>query len=93
MIWQDIVISGGQLILLIALLPSVFGSDKPAFSTSLTTGIVLIVFGVAFATLSLWYTAFSTFFISAVWFVLAIQKYTIAKKVTEINTGDVREKN
>ena len=79
MTWQDIVLSIGQWIFVIALLPSVFGKDKPAFSSSLITGAVLAVFAFTFATLSLWVSAFSTSLVSITWFVLAAQKYLIQK--------------
>ena len=79
MAWQDIVLSVGQWVFIIALLPSVFGKDKPAFSSSVITGGVLGVFALTFATLSLWVSAFSTTLVSITWFVLAVQKYLIQK--------------
>jgi len=79
MAWQDVVFSIGQWIFIIALLPSVFGKDKPAFSSSVITGSVLGVFALTFATLSLWVSAFSTTLVSITWFVLAVQKYLIQK--------------
>ena len=80
MIWQDIVLSVGQWIFILALLPSVLGKDKPAFATSLTTGIVLAVFAFTFSTLSFWASAISTGCVSLVWFVLAYQKYRLDRK-------------
>lgn len=83
MIWQDVVLSVGQWIFILALLPSVLGQDKPAFITSLITGSVLGVFAITFSTLALWFSAISTASVSFVWFFLAIQKY-----VTDRKTGD-----
>ena len=75
MTWQDIVLSVAQVIFAGALLPSVFGKDKPALTTSLVTGSLLIVLVFTFYTLELWFSAGSTAFLSAVWFVLALQKF------------------
>ena len=80
MSWQDIVLSVAQVIFAGALLPSVFGKDKPALTTSLVTGLLLIVIVFTFYTLELWFSAGSTAFLSAVWFVLALQKFSGKEK-------------
>ena len=73
--WQDIVLSVGQYIFVIALLPSVFGKDKPALSSSLLTGTVLGVFTVVYATLGLWSSTIASTLVTATWFLLAWQQY------------------
>ena len=73
--WQDIVLSVGQYIFVIALLPSVFGKDKPALSSSLLTGTVLGVFTVVYATLGLWNSTIASTLVTATWFLLAWQQY------------------
>lgn len=80
MLWQDWVFSVGQWVFILALLPSVFGKDKPALSTSLMTGTVLAIFALTYITLSLLLAGISTSLSSAVWFVLAVQKYLADKK-------------
>ena len=80
MTWQDIVLSVAQVIFAGALLPSVFGKDKPALTTSLVTGLLLIVLVFTFYTLELWFSAGSTAFLSAVWLVLAVQKFSGKEK-------------
>ncbi len=77
--WQDIVISVGQLIFVLALLPSIVGKDKPAVSTSLINGVILAVFTFTFASLELWFSTISSAMISLAWFFLARQKYTLNK--------------
>jgi hypothetical protein len=72
--WQDIVISIGSLVFAIALIPSVAGQDKPALSTSLTTGIVLTVFTFTYASLNLWYATVTTAGAAILWSILAFQK-------------------
>lgn len=72
--WQDWVLSIGSCFFTIALIPSVIGRDKPAFSTSLSTGFVLIVFAAVYFTLALWIATFTTTLNAVVWLTLAYQK-------------------
>ncbi len=73
--WQDIVIGAGQWILGIALLPTIRANDKPALSTSILTGSILLIFSATFFTLSMWNSALSAVVVSILWFILAIQKH------------------
>lgn len=73
--WQDYVIAVGSIIFVIALIPSVLGKHKPALSTSLLTGTVLLVFAMTYLTLSLWFAAITTTLTATLWYVLAVQKY------------------
>jgi hypothetical protein len=75
MSWQDVVYAIGQWIFIIALVPSVLGKDKPALSTSLTTGLVLAVYVVTLISLNLWISAISSAVTAATWFILAYQKF------------------
>lgn len=79
--WQDIILSVGQYIFVIALLPSVFGKDKPALSSSLLTGSILAVFSVVYATLGLWSSTIASVVVAVTWFILAWQQYR--KKANE----------
>lgn len=72
--WQDIVLSIGSVVFLAALIPSVVGKDKPAFTTSLLTGCVLVVFTITYASLSLKYTTLATGLSALLWLILADQK-------------------
>lgn len=80
MAWQDIILSVGSWIFTIALIPSVLSKDKPALSSSLTTGSVLAVYAVTYLTLSLWTAAASTVLVAGMWFTLAVQKYRADRK-------------
>lgn len=73
--WQDIVISVGGVILSLALLPSVFGKDKPPLSTSLLTGVILLTFAVTYYTLSLTFAFVSVGSNGVLWMILAWQKW------------------
>ncbi|MDR3502473.1 MAG: hypothetical protein P4L79_07805 [Legionella sp.] len=76
MTWQDIVLSVGSWIFIIALLPSLFGKDKPPISTSLMTGGVLLVYNFVYVSLHLWLTLVSTGILTLAWLTLAVQKST-----------------
>lgn len=69
----DFIFTAGSLVFIAALLPSVFGPNKPALASSLLTGTVLLVFAVTYLTISLPFSAATTAITSSLWFVLAIQ--------------------
>ena len=76
MSWQDIILSVGQWIFILALIPSILSkTEKPSLKTSLPTGIILIVYAGVYANLSLWISAVSVFMLALGWLVLAFQKY------------------
>ena len=75
MVWQDIILSIGSWLFIIALIPSILGKNKPPISTSVLTGSVLAVFSLTYATLELWLSVASTALLSLAWFLLAVQKY------------------
>lgn len=75
-VWQDIILTAGSVIFLIALFPSLLNKKaKPAILTSLLTGLVLLVYAVVYASLSLWFSVITTVATAALWFTLATQKY------------------
>ncbi len=75
MAWQDVVFTVGSLIFSVALVPSVLSKDKPALSTSLSTGVVLAVYAFTFTTLNLWFSTISVSITCIMWLTLAFQKY------------------
>lgn len=74
--WQDVVLTIGQLVLTLSLLPTVFSKDKPVLITSISFGAILMTFSITFATLALWFTTLTTFLGSLTWFLIAFQKYS-----------------
>lgn len=80
MAWQDIIIAAGQWVFLLALLPSIFGKDKPALATSIATSGVLAVLAFTYSTLSLWVSTISGILVSVAWFILAVQKHKMGKQ-------------
>jgi hypothetical protein len=73
MIWQEIVLTLGSLIFIIALLPSIYEDNKPAASTSIITGVVLVAFSIVYITLDLVYPAITSLFTAVMWFILLVQ--------------------
>jgi len=73
LIWQDWVITIGQLLFFVALLPSVFSEDKPNRWSSLMTAIILATFAYTFWTLGLFWGAFTSTLVTLAWFVLFFQ--------------------
>lgn len=62
------------MVFIIALLPSVFSSDKPEIWTSIITGTVALSIAVTYVTMSLPVAAVSAFFNFVFWSILALQK-------------------
>ena len=78
--WQDWVFTTGQIIFVIALIPTIKGKGKPAFSTSLTTGLILLAFAFTQYTLELWFSSITATMTAAAWLILAFQKYQQIKR-------------
>lgn len=75
MMWQDVVISICSWAGTIALLPSIFGKDKPALSSCVFTAVIVTTFGICYFTLGLFSAAASAWFLAAAWSVLAFQQW------------------
>lgn len=71
--WQDYVLAVGAFLLAAALVPSIRSQSKPALSTSLLTGSVLVLFTVTFVSLQLWISAFAELLSVIMWAILAVQ--------------------
>lgn len=81
MLWQDWVLSASLLILLIALIPTVTGKDKPALATSIITGSLLMIVAFVYVTLSLWFSAIVVTLTGVLWLTLFVQKNLQNKKL------------
>ena len=74
MVWQDIVIAVCQLAFIPAMLPTVFGKDKPALTTSVMNFIIVMTIATCLASLHLWFAAGTAVPTALIWLTLAIQK-------------------
>jgi len=76
---QDLIISIGQIIFIVALLPTIFNKDKPPIKTSLPTGIILIIIAINFLSLTLYYSFITSLINGIEWLIIAYQKYKSKK--------------
>lgn len=72
--WQDWVLTAGQLVLFLALLPSVFSAAKPHLASSAMTSVVLYTFTVAFWSLGLVWGASMSALVASTWLILFLQR-------------------
>ncbi len=73
--WQDWVLGVGQLVLFLALIPSLITKQKPVLSTSIISALVLSSFATTFISLQLWFGGLATTFSALAWYTLAWQRY------------------
>ena len=81
--WQEIILALGQIVFIIALLPSVFSKDKPEIWTSIITGSVALSIAITYLTMHIPFAAVSAFFNFVFWSVLAFQKFRQPKNTTK----------
>ncbi len=74
MSWQDFVLSVGQILFVVALVPTVVGKDKPALPTSVLTSAVAFSFMVVFASLAVPFASATAGLNGSMWLILAVQK-------------------
>ena len=77
MIWQDIVIAIAQVFFVIALIPSIKGTDKPALATSVMNTMLVTIVALTQLTLDLWFSTLTAFAIALGHLILTIQKARI----------------
>jgi hypothetical protein len=70
--WQDLVVAIGSWIFVVSFIPSFIKKEYPAVSTSIITGVILLVFSSAYFTLSLPLAAISNMVTSFCWFAMAV---------------------
>ena len=80
MLWQDLVLTGGQLVLIFSLIPSIVSRHKPALMTSLLAVVVLAAFTGVYVTMHLWFTAVTVGVTCFTWVILAYQRHAIDKR-------------
>jgi hypothetical protein len=90
--WQDGVLTAGTLVFLVALLPTIVGSSKPAPLTSLSTGLVLLIFSGTYATLGLYFASVATFATAAAWGLILVQSLRAGQRLDSFRrSGEVPE--
>lgn len=74
MIWQDAVITAGQWFFALSLIPTLLSEDLPPLLTSISTGLILIIFGLTFYTLDLWNSGISSTIVGLIWLMITFKK-------------------
>lgn len=77
MIWQDYAIMAIQFSFALALLPAVFGKEKPDRWACLMTSVLLYVMAFVMATLALKLASLSSFVVGTVWVILLVQRRSV----------------
>lgn len=72
--WQDVVLTIGNIVFFIALIPSIMSANKPSKWTSLMTASALTAFGITYFSLSLTYATIAVSLSAIGWWVLYFQK-------------------
>lgn len=75
MTWQEIVLALGQILFLVALIPSIVTNDKPEIYTSVMTGLVALSISITYITLHIKLASIMAFLNFVAWSILAIQKH------------------
>ena len=78
--WQDWAMSIGAFAILLSLVPTIRGDQKPALTTSVMSVVILGLFAFTMATLGLWLSSIANVGICFAWAVLAWQRYTAMKR-------------
>jgi hypothetical protein len=72
--WQDIVFSFGTIAFTVALIPALKRKMYPPISTCIITGIMLIFYVAADATLDLWLSATTTLMSVFIWLLMGVKQ-------------------
>jgi len=72
--WQDYIITVVQVVFLVALLPTLFDTQKPATLTSLMNGGGMVIIAAAYFSLGLWWSGTVAALVAAQWLILAKQR-------------------
>lgn len=80
--WQDIILAMCLFAFNTALVPSLFGKQKPRLATSVITSLFVMPQMVVFFTLSLWFSLAMSTVNWLLWTILVIQKWRIDKNIS-----------
>jgi hypothetical protein len=75
--WQDLVLAVGLIVFNLALIPSLFSKNKPAFITSALTAAVVLTVLAVYVSLSLWFATIMCATNFLLWATLAAQAYKV----------------
>jgi hypothetical protein len=80
--WQDYVMTAGQWIFTVALVPTIrHPRNKPPVSTSLLTIVLLLVYVGTYASLHLLISSLSTLALALAWGIIAVQRFRLDRRL------------
>ena len=78
--WQDFILTGGIIMFIIALIPSVISKNKPAKATCIITASTNLIFAFVYITLGLWLTFSFNLITTTLWAIMIFQSRKEKKK-------------
>lgn len=84
MTWQSVVLALGQILFIVALLPSILTKDKPEIWTAIMTGTVALSISITYFTLHIELAAWMALLNFVAWGILAVQKYRQPKPLKKV---------
>lgn len=89
MVWQDLVLAGGGLVLTVGLVPMLRSPEHPPLRTSVTLLVVLSSYVVTLASLELWVAAVGTALQAVIWGAVALQRLKFTRRGRRSNRTTV----
>lgn len=80
MVWQDVVLTVGAVLFIIALIPAVRSREKPSIFTSFLSAAVLTSFEVVYISLEFWFALIVNGCLATLWFIIGLQKLSQSHK-------------
>ena len=84
--WQQIVLALGQIVFIIALIPSLVSKDKPEIWTSIITALVALSISITYFSMSIPIAAISALLNFIFWSILAFQKLIQIKSANKVKS-------
>lgn len=81
MIWQDGVMTVGQFLFFVALIPTIRAKEKPALSTAVLTAGILTIYVPTLWTLHLHIAVVSTVLVTVGWWIIAYQSWVKSRRI------------
>ncbi len=78
--WQDYVLTAIQIFFCVTLIPMLLAKEKPPLTSSISTGLILLISSLVLTTLNLWLAAVSQSIVGVQWLILAWQRWRIPRE-------------
>lgn len=75
MLWQDIVLTVGQFVFSLSLIPTIRAKEKPALSTCVMSAVMLTIYIPTLLSLQMYVSSFATVLVATGWWILLYQSW------------------